>query len=93
LYFEKRYGLLQRGRCSCKFKKTIGSAPDSAVVLKRVFVPTVKTSWVDVIRTIFCDFRQVSATILAFFSNTNIVINFCKKLAVAYAKKCHFLAQ
>jgi hypothetical protein len=39
------------------------------------------TSGVDVIITIFCDFSQFSAKKLAFFLNTNVMINFFQNLA------------
>jgi hypothetical protein len=37
---------------------------------------------VDVMITIFCDFCQFSAKILAFFSKTNVMIKFLQKLSV-----------
>jgi hypothetical protein len=37
---------------------------------------------VDVMITIFCDFRQFSAKKLAFFSKTNVKINFLQKIVV-----------
>jgi hypothetical protein len=40
--------------------------------------------------TIFCDFSQFSAKKLAFFTNTNVMINFLHNLALFWAKKCWF---
>jgi hypothetical protein len=37
---------------------------------------------VDVIITVFCDFSQFSAKDLAFFLNTNVMINFLQNLAL-----------
>jgi hypothetical protein len=42
---------------------------------------------VDVMITIFCDFCQLSAIKLAFFSKTNFMINFFQKLAVSSLSK------
>jgi hypothetical protein len=41
---------------------------------------------VDVMITIFCDFRQFSVKKLAFFSKTNVMINFFQKLALFRVK-------
>jgi hypothetical protein len=45
---------------------------------------------VDVMITIFCDFRQFSAKKLAFFSKTNVVIKFLHNLALFRVKKRKF---
>jgi hypothetical protein len=41
--------------------------------------------------TIFCDFRQFSAKKLAFFSKTNVMINFFHNLAFFWVKNAIFL--
>jgi hypothetical protein len=48
---------------------------------------------VDVMITIFCNFRQFSATKLAFFSKTNVMIKFLQKLAVVWAKNTNIFAK
>jgi hypothetical protein len=40
--------------------------------------------------TIFCDFRQFPAKKLAFFSKTNVMINFFKKISFVFSQKCQF---
>jgi hypothetical protein len=45
---------------------------------------------VDVMITIFCDFRQFSAKKLAFFSKTNVMIKILHNLALFCVKKRHF---
>jgi hypothetical protein len=47
---------------------------------------------VDVMITIFCDFSQFSAKKLAFFLNTNAMINFFQNLALFCVKKANFFA-
>jgi hypothetical protein len=42
----------------------------------------VTTPGVDVIITIFCEFRQFSAKKLALFSKTNVMVNFFQNLAL-----------
>jgi hypothetical protein len=42
---------------------------------------------VDVMITIFCDFRQFSAKKLAFFSKTNVVIKIFAKTSSSLSKK------
>jgi hypothetical protein len=42
---------------------------------------------VDVMITIFCDFRQFSMKKLAFFSKTNVMIIFKKKLSFVLSQK------
>jgi hypothetical protein len=54
------------------------------------FAIGIETSGVDVMITIFCDFRQFSAKKLAFFSKINVMIKFLQKLAVVRAKKRQF---
>jgi hypothetical protein len=45
---------------------------------------------VDVMITIFCDFRQFSAKKLAFFSKTNVMINFFSKFGFVLRQKRQF---
>jgi hypothetical protein len=47
---------------------------------------------VDVMITIFCDFRQFSAKKLAFFSKTNVMIKILHNLAV-FSRKRQFFAE
>jgi hypothetical protein len=47
-------------------------------------------SGVDVMITIFCDFRQFSAKKLAFFSKTNVMIQFLHNLALFWVKNANF---
>jgi hypothetical protein len=49
------------------------------------------SSGVDVMITIFCDFWQFSAKKLAFFSKTDVMINFFQNLALLWAKNANFL--
>jgi hypothetical protein len=46
---------------------------------------------VDVMITIFCDFRQFSAKKLAFFSKTNVMIKILHILALFWIKNANFL--
>jgi hypothetical protein len=48
---------------------------------------------VDVMITIFCDFCQFSAKKLAFFSKTNVVINFFSKSSSSLSKKRQYFRQ
>jgi hypothetical protein len=48
---------------------------------------------VDVMITIFCDFRQFSAQKLAFFSKNNVTIKFTQKLAVVGTKNANIFAK
>jgi hypothetical protein len=48
-------------------------------------------SGVDVMIKIFCDFSQFSAKKLAFFSKTNVMINFFQNLALFWVKNAKFL--
>jgi hypothetical protein len=48
---------------------------------------------VDVMVTIFCDFRQFSAKKLAFFSKTNVRIKILHNLALFWAKNANFFAE
>jgi hypothetical protein len=50
-------------------------------------------SGTDVMITIFCDFRQFSAKKLAFFSKTNIMINFLQTSFVFRQKRQNFCAE
>jgi hypothetical protein len=50
-------------------------------------------SGVYVMITIFCDFSQFSAKKLAFFLNTNVMINFFKNLALFCVKSAKFLVK
>jgi hypothetical protein len=43
--------------------------------------------------TIFCDFSQFSAKKLAFFSKTNVMINFFQSLALFWVKNANFFAK
>jgi hypothetical protein len=54
-----------------------------------------KACWpgVDVVITIFCDFRQFRANKLAFFSKTNGMINFLHNLALFWVKNAKFFAE
>jgi hypothetical protein len=45
---------------------------------------------VDVMITIFCDFCQFSAKKLAFFSKTNLMINFFSKFGFVLSQKRQF---
>jgi hypothetical protein len=49
-----------------------------------------KYSRVDVMITIFCGFRQLSAKKLAFFSKTNVIINFFPNLSLFIESKRPF---
>jgi hypothetical protein len=55
-----------------------------------VFRPLSGWPGVDVMITIFGDFSQFSAKKLAFFSNTNVMINFFKNLVknANFSQKC-----
>jgi hypothetical protein len=48
---------------------------------------------VDVMITIFCDFRQFSAKKLAFFSKTNVMIIIFAKTSSSLSKKRQFFAK
>jgi hypothetical protein len=48
---------------------------------------------VDVMITIFCDFRQFSAKKLAFFSKTNVMIKILHNLALFWVKNANFFAE
>jgi hypothetical protein len=48
---------------------------------------------VDVMITIFCDFSQFSAKKLAFFLNTNVMMNFFKNLALFCVKNANLFAK
>jgi superfamily I DNA and RNA helicase len=50
-------------------------------------------SGVDVMITIFCDFHQFSAKKMAFFSKTNVMINFFQNLALFCDKIANFFAE
>jgi hypothetical protein len=50
-------------------------------------------SAVDVMLTIFCDFCQFSAKKLAFFSKTNVMINFFSKFGFVLSQKRQFFRQ
>jgi hypothetical protein len=50
------------------------------------------TSGVDVMITIFCDFPQFSAKKMAFFLNSNVMINFCSKFSFVLSQKRQFFA-
>jgi hypothetical protein len=59
----------------------------TAVIFQKNFLQSPKIrkyakSGVDVMITFFCDFCQFSAKKMAFFSKTNVMINFLQKLAV-----------
>jgi hypothetical protein len=63
------------------------SSPNTSIRKPHHIVPcwnnaSVNEDWpgVDVMITIFCDFRQFSAKKLAFFLNTNVTINFFQNL-------------
>jgi hypothetical protein len=43
--------------------------------------------------TIFSDFRQFSAKLFAFFSKTNVMIKFYKKVTVVWAKNAKIFAK
>jgi hypothetical protein len=47
---------------------------------------------IDVMITIFCDFWQFSAEKTAFFSKTNVMINFFQNLALFCVKNANFFA-
>jgi hypothetical protein len=47
----------------------------------------------DVMITIFCDFSQFSAKKLAFFTKTNVMINFFQNLALFWDKNAIFFAE
>jgi hypothetical protein len=51
------------------------------------------SSGVDVMITIFCDFRQFLAEKLPFFSKTNVMINFFQNLALFWDKNANFFAE
>jgi hypothetical protein len=58
---------------------------DSRNILPRILqfaIEMFRSAGVDVMITIFCEFCQFSAKILAFFSKANVVIKFLQKLAV-----------
>jgi hypothetical protein len=60
------------------------------------FFVCVRQLGVDVMIIIFCDFWQFSAKKLAFFSKTNVMINFFHNLALFWVKKpifCRFFAK
>jgi hypothetical protein len=48
---------------------------------------------VNVMITIFCDFRQLSVKILAFFSKTNVMIKILHNLAMFWVKNANFFAE
>jgi hypothetical protein len=48
-------------------------------------------SGVDVMITTFCDLRQFSATILAFFSKTYVIIKILHNFALFWVKNANFL--
>jgi hypothetical protein len=48
---------------------------------------------VDVMITIFCDFRQFLAKQLAFFSKTNVMITIFAKTSSSLSKKRQFFAK
>jgi hypothetical protein len=48
---------------------------------------------VDVMITIFCDFRQFSAKKMAFFSKTNVMMKFLHNLALFRVKNANFFAE
>jgi hypothetical protein len=48
---------------------------------------------IDVMITIFCDFCQVSAKKLAFFTKTDVMIKFLQKTISSLSKKRHFLTK
>jgi hypothetical protein len=48
---------------------------------------------VDVMSTIFCDFCQISAKRLAFFSKTNVRIKFLHNLAMFGVKNADFFGK
>jgi hypothetical protein len=50
-------------------------------------------SGVDVMITIFCDFSQFSAKKLAFFSKTNVMINFFSKFSFVLSQKTPIFSQ
>jgi hypothetical protein len=50
-------------------------------------------SGVDVMITIFCDFRQFSAKKLAFFSKPNVMIKFLHYLALFWVKNANYFAK
>jgi hypothetical protein len=54
-----------------------------------------RSGWpgVDVMITIFGDFRQFSAKKMAFFSKTNVMIKFLHNLALFWVKKAKFFAE
>jgi hypothetical protein len=73
-------------------------------VTSRIFKKLLKTkqspkrrtffqSGVDVMITIFCDFSQFLAKKLAFFLNTNVMINFFQNLALFRVKNANFFAK
>jgi hypothetical protein len=55
--------------------------------------PSQTWTGVDVMITIFCDFSQFSAKKLAFFLNTNAMINFFQNLVLFWVKNADFFAK
>jgi hypothetical protein len=51
------------------------------------------TPGVGVMITILCDFSQFSAKKLAFFLNTNVMINFFSKFSFVLSQKRHFFCK
>jgi hypothetical protein len=108
LHWKKRTSLLQRWRCSCKFKSRIGSRtlkkrwcyhqltkPFYMYLCTIVFLSIHYSEQprVDVIITNFCDFCKFSAKKLAFFSKTNVMIQFVHNLALFWVKNANFFAE
>jgi uncharacterized Fe-S radical SAM superfamily protein PflX len=52
-----------------------------------------RLSGIDVMITIFCDFCQISAKKMAFFSKTNVMIKILDNLALFGVKNANFCAE
>jgi hypothetical protein len=68
-----------------------GLATGNSILLIR-FVGRSETGWpgTDFMITIFCDFWQFSTEKMAFFSKTNVMINFFQNLALLWVKKSQY---
>jgi hypothetical protein len=65
-----------------------------ARILSRKLVLTVTQPGVDVMITIFCDFRQFSAKKLALFSKTNVMIKILHNIcSFVFSQKRQFFGQ
>jgi hypothetical protein len=58
-----------------------------------IWQPCFPKPGVDVMITIFCDFRQFSPKKLAFFSKTNVMIKILHSLALFWVKNVNFFAE